>query len=239
MLSISLGLAVALAVAELVLRPLGYPRTAAPYPNEPTMLEPHAIRGWRNKTGRYQYAAYDPAGRPITMTILSDGRRRSAENTSLRIGVPKIIIVGGSFVQGWAISDADTFAWKLQERFKDYQILNFGTAGYGTYQTLLLLEEILPKLSNVSLVIYGYYDHHDPRNVGTSDWLASLSRNRRRGHIQVPFAKLEGNRLRRFSPVQYKGLPLYDRSAFSALLDDVLIRIRDTDSLSNAAEVTH
>ncbi len=89
------------------------------------------------------------------MTILPDGRRRSAMNSVLRSGAPKIVIVGGSFVQGWAVSDQDTFAWKLQDRFADYDVLNLGTAGYGTYQSLLLIEDLFAGPPHVSLVICG------------------------------------------------------------------------------------
>ena len=237
--SIGLGLAGALVAAELLLPAIGYPQRAPLHSNEPTMLEPHAIRGWRNKAARYEYPAYDIAGSPISMTILSDGQRRTATNPLLYASLPKIVIVGGSFVQGWGISDADTFAWKLQARFGRYEIMNFGTAGYGTYQTLLLLEELLPKLSEVRLVIYAYYDDHDVRNVGSSGWLAALSRYRRRGHVQVPFVRLEDGRLHRYPPTRYQGLPWHQQSAVVGLLDDVLIRIRDRNVLPTAAEVTH
>ena len=53
------------------------------------------------------------------------------------------MVLGCSFVQGWALSDEETFAWKLQERFVRARVLNFGTAGYGTTQSLLALERYL------------------------------------------------------------------------------------------------
>ncbi len=237
LLATGLGLAVAMVLAEAILRMMGYPHTGTPYPNEPTMLEPHAVRGWRNKPGIYRYPAYRSGDTPILMTILRDGRRRSID--AARSSGPKIVLVGGSFVQGWAVSDDDTFAWELQQHFSGFEIVNFGNAGYGTYQSLLLLEEILPRLGDVSLVVYGYFDHHDIRNVGTSAWLASLSRNRRRGHVQVPFVRMNDDELRRFPPASYAGLPLYERSALMAFLDDFLIPIRDRPLVPTGAPVTN
>ena len=37
--------------------------------------------------------------------------------------------------QGWAIDDNETYPWKLQKRYPSLNVLNYGTGGYGSYQS--------------------------------------------------------------------------------------------------------
>src|SRR5262249_12408647 len=62
-------------------------------------------------------------------------------------GAPTALFIGCSFTQGWAISDQETFPWGVQEHFPAARVLNAGTAGYGTYQSLLGLSEPSPRRS--------------------------------------------------------------------------------------------
>ena len=100
-----LTLSVSLLVAEGFLRTLGFtPWTlAAIREDEPTLHEPHPTLGWRNKVGQYVVPAYDPLGEDIYVTFLEDGLRRTAPGLSAN-AEHEIVVVGGSFTQGWAIS---------------------------------------------------------------------------------------------------------------------------------------
>src|SRR5262245_31929003 len=158
--------ALALLTAEILVRywapqapPL--PRVQIPMP----IHEPYAGLGWRSKEGRFVWPGYGrDRGREIVMTFWDDGLRATAARRTL--GRPQILIIGCSITQGWALTDEETYPWRLQAEFPDYEILNFGTAGYGTYQSLLALESYLARAeTNPALVIYALIEHHEVRNI--------------------------------------------------------------------------
>ena len=74
------------------------------------MHEPDPDLGWRSKEGRYVFGTT-----PIRMTFWPDHTRATAA-APVRADAA-VVVLGCSFVQGWALSDEETFAWKLQERF--------------------------------------------------------------------------------------------------------------------------
>src|SRR5690606_32677850 len=102
----------------------------------PRMHEPDAELGWVNRAGRHVFGAP-----PIRMTFWEDHTRATAASPVDAAG--SIVVLGCSFVQGWALSDEDTFAWKLQERFPRARVFNYGTAGYGATQALVSLRRHL------------------------------------------------------------------------------------------------
>jgi hypothetical protein len=203
--------------SEILLRLTGHApwQAAHPFPNEPVTSEPDSVLGWRNKPGRYVFPGYFPAADSIRMTFLTDGCRMSgaAAGEVKR----RIVLVGGSFMQGWALSDRQTLGWKLQERYPNCEVLNFGAAGYGTYQSLLVLERILPSLPPPVIVVYGFGGHHEDRNAATASWVELLTRFSARGHVAVPYVTLgRSGELVRHSPTRYPTLPWQERLAFSA-----------------------
>ncbi|MFZ5565274.1 MAG: hypothetical protein ACOZBW_14625, partial [Thermodesulfobacteriota bacterium] len=89
-----------------------------------------------------------------------------------------------------------------------WEVLNYGTPGYGTYQCLLTLERVLPKLSSPSLVIYGFLEHHLVRNIAPPSWRAVLNRDRRQ-KIYIPYVSVDQNgALVRHPAALYKQWPL-------------------------------
>lgn len=217
------SLIIALALAEGLLRlighkPWGYALLDA---NEPTVHEPDPALGWRNKQGDYLVPPYHPTGKPIHLIFLDDGRRRTrADSFKIDQTEGALVIVGGSFSQGWAVSDSATYAWKLQQRYPSLDVTNYGTGGYGSYQSLLVLERELPRLASPRLVIYGFIDDHEARNVAPASWLRILSQYSRRGHVDVPFATLDqqGNMVRH-PPGRFLSLPLRESFATVALME--------------------
>ena len=191
---------------RLLVAPAPKPRLR---PAEPTTQTPDPVIGWKNRPGDYQIAPYSEAGRPIAMRFLADGRRRAA--ASPHSGTP-LLLVGGSFAQGWAISDEETLAWKLQLRFPELDVQNYGAGGYGTLQSLLLLERELPSRPPGTLVLYAFTGHHTTRNTAPWSWLRMLSRMSVRGHVDVPYATLDGDgRLLRHPPERWVAWPLSER----------------------------
>ena len=152
----------ALAISEACLRFLGYgPFSPVVHPNEQLIHTPDPILGWKNREGAYFVPPYSPGEKEINYTFFSDGSRATSAQQD---GSPKsddgLIVVGGSFSRGFAISDENTFACKLQERFPFLSVVNYGTAGYGTYQSLLILEQALPNIEAPKFIVYGFFHGH-------------------------------------------------------------------------------
>ena len=237
--AIVLGLLVAIALSELVLRAVGFrPWTyTGQDANEPTMHEPDPVLGWRAKKGSYTVPPYHPSGHAIQLTFLDDGRRRTSAKTSAAFD-SELLLVGDSFTQGWAVSDSETYAWKLQETLPRRLVLNYGTAGYGTYQSLLVLERELPRLRQ-PVVLYGFNEFHEPRNVAAASWLASLARFARRSQVDVPFATLSPDRkLVRHLPERYPSVPYRESLALMAFLENTYMTVKTRSRVSEKRLVT-
>ena len=206
-----------LAGTELALRSAGIPpwRDSPANTAGPTLHEEDPVLGWRNKAGRYRVPPSHPSGAETLFTSPGDGLRRSSDDEIDRKNDrPKLVFVGGSFTQGAAISDRDTFAWKVQERFPSVEVLNYGTAAYGTYQSLLTLERALPTMSDPRIVVYGFIEQHELRNVAPASWMEGLSRRARRGHVNVPYVTISrAGVLSRHRPEAYPNWPLKTRLA--------------------------
>ena len=77
------------------------------------------------------------------------------------------------YTQGWGVNDNQTFVSKIQNKYLNYNVLNFGQGGYGGVQSLILLKDEIKNLKNIKLVVYGFIEHHQYRNVARSSWLES------------------------------------------------------------------
>ncbi|MCT4622658.1 MAG: hypothetical protein N4A46_03465 [Schleiferiaceae bacterium] len=230
-----------LGVVELSLRVFGFsPQKKLVYSNEPLMYDVDQTRGWKNKPGAYTFPPYHPSGKDITMTFLDDERRVTSSNQkTIEDTVQKVITVGGSFTQGWAISDEETYSWGLQNFMPNNQVINYGTGGYGTYQSLLTLEEKLPELVNTNLVVYGFIEHHETRNVASAEWLSILKQYSKRGHVSVPYLSIdENNELNRHQPEEYSNLPLTHSLVLMKMLDRTIQKIKSGMKLDEKEQVT-
>jgi hypothetical protein len=229
----------ALILSEGLLRILGYePWTYHDLANEPTMHASHPVLGWQNKKGDYTIPPYHPSGKQIHITFDENGKRRTGDGRANHDG--EMVIVGGSYTQGWAISDNETYPWKLQEKHPSLKVVNYGTGGYGTYQSLLVLEKELPRMATPRLVLYGFIDHHEVRNVAAGFWLRALSRASQRGHVNVPFATLgDNNETVRHPPMGYPlSLPFRESLATIALLERAYMKLTTRNRFSQRRSVT-
>src|SRR5262245_58743954 len=179
------GVVVSVLVAELLVRLSGQtpwqPLTIRE--NEPTMHEPDAVLGWKPIAGRHVIAPYSRGGSPVQMTLRADGTRTTGGNGS---GHTKLLFVGCSFTQGWAISDDETFTWRLQQRFPAFEVINAGVPAYGTYQALLVMERWLARPDPPAMVFYGVMEEHEPRNVGRPERRMLLPPASQRGSGPTP-----------------------------------------------------
>jgi hypothetical protein len=218
---------VSLGSAELLLRARGYgpwrPRVAPG--NRPELGEPDPVLGWRNKPGRYVFAGYaDPADQ-VTVTIESDSRRSSGPQPAAPRA--RVTFVGDSITMGWAISDPETFAWKLQQRFPDVAFANYGTGGYSTYQSLLVMRGLLAAGAGADLILYGFYDDHLKRNVAE---YSTVEPRILRAHFDpwtAPFCLTDARgRLVEYPPEPMVLWPLRDSLASVYLLEQSYVRAR-------------
>ena len=106
---------------------------------------------------------------------------------------PGIWIFGCSFVQGWGVDDADTFPWKLQERFPGHDVVNFGVGGYGTLQSLLQFRRALQERPVPAVVVLAYAHFHDERNTRTTAWRDANFSYERFGTTAQPYARFDAS----------------------------------------------
>jgi len=218
-IAVCLGILISLGLAELSLRfadfqPWQYSPTDL---GEPTMHEFDPILGWKNKPGHYNYPAYNKTGPNIEVTFLNDNSRATSTNQTRDDGAKSVVIAGCSFTEGWAVSDSETYAWKLQERFPEAKFYNYGTAAYSAYQSLLMLERELPRIKSPAAVIYGFTFYQESRNVATAEWLWFVSSYSHRAHMYLPYVTVDPNGgLIRHAPETYAAFPFREQSALAA-----------------------
>jgi len=180
---------------------------------------PDAVLGWRNRPG--EHVMRRPWGQPGTLrvTFLPDGSRTTGPAPA-RV-VAEIVVIGCSFTQGWGLDDAETFPWLLQQRLPDTRVRNFGTGAYGTYQSLLRLERVLESPSPVPrLVVYGFADFHEQRNVAAQAWVRTLAAGSG-GTARVPYCLLDRDGgVRRMAPLGRGTWPFYRALAAVRLFED-------------------
>jgi hypothetical protein len=217
------GTLLALALVEGLLRLFGHqafhfvPRAD----KRPVFNEPDPVLGWRSKPGTYSIPRKDQPLAPRRVTILPDGSRATGTDAT----PSALVLLGCSFTFGEGVSDQDTYAWKLGEHLPGRGVRNFGTIGYGTYQSLLLLERLLARGERPAWVLYGYMDNHEIRNVAHPLWTFWLLNFSRSGLVAVPSVRLDAaGGLRRDPPRSFPLWPLQDRLAVVNLLAQAFLK---------------
>lgn len=236
--AIALIFAVTAALAEILLRRCGrQPWAHRPLPHHVARFEHDSVLGWRNKEGVYRLPGHRHPESPPVMTVGPGGNRYAGSRPPSPSA--KLVVVGGSYVFGWLLPDEETFAWKLQQRYTSLEIVNYGTGGYGTFQSLLVLERVFENEPPPDVVLYGFLGHHQRRNVGDPRWLRMLSRYRDRGHVWLPYCSLSGDgALVRHSPVRYPEWPCCTRLATIAFLQKVFLDLVARGRVAARTEVT-
>lgn len=234
-LTVLLTLVVTVAIAEVAARVAGYrPRRAIERP-EPPMHEADAVLGWKPRPGHYELGPYVAGGAAIPVTINPDRSRRS--RATPQPPSPELLLVGCSFTMGWAVADEQTWAWHLQELRPDLQVVNRGVGGYGTLQSLLLLEQLIGgDGERPARVLYGFIDH-SWRNVAAPPWLQALSLNP--NTVATPYATLTaGGSLERHPPTAYPSLPLHQYLAAVALIENAIMQRQAAGRQASGTAVT-
>ena len=196
--------------------------------NDPSIFKPDPILGWLAKKGTYEFLPADINGEKFTMSFNDSGNRKNGNfnNNSKN----KILIIGGSFAQGWGVNDKETFSFKLQKKYKNYKIYNFGQGGYGTIQSYLLLKDKISNNIKPKLIIYGIIQHHEYRNIAHAGWLKMLAQYSNRGHVYTPYGSIgKNNKLTIHKPIGYLNLPLREMSSIITLIEKVYMKLSSRD----------
>ena len=168
-----IALTIGLAGAEGVLWFGGYPNwwQVLGISRDDSQYAPDSELGWKNREG--QFDLVDPGRNQLFhYTNWSQGRRATSSRQPVSDGhAPRVLFFGDSYVQGYGLSNEQTFAWMVQAKHPELAVFNFGTADYGTYQSYLAIEKQARK---PGWVFYLFNDFHERRNVGDPDWLRIL-----------------------------------------------------------------
>jgi len=234
--AVLMSLLVGLAVAELVARASGYrPRQKVVRP-EPGIHDPDPVLGWRPRPGHYRFGPYTLWGAPVDVTVRPDGARDSGGGPAN--GRPALLLVGCSFTFGWALSDDQTWGARLQELRPDVAVENRGVGGYGTLQSLLVLEELLSrKQERPARVLYGFIDH-GLRNVAAPMWMRMLALTE--DTVATPYCTLgaDGQRLERHPPEAAPSLPLHEHLSVVAMIENAWLQRSARARAGMAQQVT-
>ena len=120
--------------------------------------------GWSYLPNLSTVERFGSAGRPVAIYTDATGNRVPAPDTRPNPAAPTALFVGCSYTFGHGLPFEETFVGRLASiPGLPLQVVNLGVQGYGTDQSLLSLEQVLPKF-NTKVVIYTFLLDHVKRN---------------------------------------------------------------------------
>jgi hypothetical protein len=132
---------------------------------------------------------------PVKVTINSDQSRWTvtpgSDQSLSQSQKPTIYIFGDSYVFGLGVNDEQTFAYLLQMARPNYNVKLFALGGYGLVQSYLRIQQLKSEIKDRDIVIIGYADYYDVRNVAAPSHLRAfeLWREARNGQKVEKFAR--------------------------------------------------
>ena len=193
--------------------------------NEPTINQPDKIKGWDLKPGKYLFEPYSETGKKFIVSVNEDKTRFTGMPPQESLG--DIAIFGGSISMGHGVDDRENYPYFLQQKIKNYTVKNYSVGGYGTYQSLLKIEEMLQENKNIKSIIVDFDNHAESKNVGDEFWLRTLTKYSKRGVVALPYASIkEDGNLKRHKPVKYLKLPLREKSTVIAKIEKRIMKYR-------------
>jgi hypothetical protein len=112
---------------------------------------------------------------PVKVTINSDGSRWTGKSYNA-VGHPNIFVFGGSTAVGYGVNDEQTFAYLLQAANPDSNVHLFALGGWGLGQAYLRFEQLKDRISADDIIIIGYDDSLDARNVVAPSHIRQMER---------------------------------------------------------------
>jgi len=230
---VSGSILIAFAVIELGLRVMGFePRGDAGDSGFDSWASPDAQMGWVNRAGTWK--ASEPGN--ASMTFEADGRRSDPAGNKPG-NLPRILVVGCSFTQGYGVADDQTFSHFINRSLPSAELLNFGTGGYGSYQSRLRISRYFESPhKNTPLVIYGLFWSHHLRDLAPLLWIKSLTM-RDGSYLVPPNVRLRSGQIVESAGGSIGLWPLENRSAAIALAHFGLMRLTQRVTPSMALPV--
>ncbi len=202
LLTLSVGLS--LLAGEGMLRVAGYAPNPFAARADAGWSVPDPDLGWKNGSGTF---ASSEAGN-AAMNFGPEGRRLSRPDPAPR--TPRVDLLGDSITQGYGVTDGDTYAWRLGTLLPGAGFENLGVGGYGTYQSLRVMERRLSPPP--ALFVYAFFGDHQYRNVAHLTWVRAL-RDAAGRNIVPPHVTVEDGRLVRHAGRTEPAWPLEAHSA--------------------------
>ncbi|TPW02914.1 MAG: hypothetical protein FD129_3124, partial [bacterium] len=139
-----------------------------------------------------------PAG-PYFLKTNGQGFRSDWEFRREKGGKPRILVFGDSYTAGDGVTNRDRFAEKLGDTY-GAEVFNFGVAGTGTDQHLMIFEEIAKSVA-ADLIIFAVAVHNIDRiKVGYREYIERTTGERVLG--AKPFFEMVNGRL------ELRGVPV-------------------------------
>ncbi|MFS8117852.1 MAG: SGNH/GDSL hydrolase family protein [Microcoleus sp.] len=134
---------------------------------------------------------------------------------------PEIWILGCSFTYGWSLNDNETYAWLLQAKLPQYEIVNFGVNGYGTLHSFIQFKEALKQGNKPKIAVIAYAGFHDRRNTLLRARRKQMAAWNKLGILLQPDARLDGKNNFTYSmtKLEYDEWPLMRVSALVNFLE--------------------
>ena len=186
------------------------------------------VLGWISTEDSYKFSPAHPKGEIFKLNIIKDGTRKTFSNN--KNITDEILIIGGSFVMGWGVNDNETFSSKMDKKFSNIKVYNYGHGGYGTIQSLLLLEKEIANAKSAKIVVYGLIEHHEYRNAARTQWLRTLSTYSKSGAVETPYGYIgENNKLIIKPPIGYLNFRYKEKSSLITLVEKAYAKNMSND----------
>lgn len=106
---------------------------------------------------------------------------------------PQTWMMGCSFTYGFGVSDTTNYPWILGKLMPKYEFRNYSMPGYGTLQSLLLLQRLLESGRRPHTVVLAYGSFHDQRNTSNRIWRKVLAGREVAEDLRYPHIRYDAN----------------------------------------------
>ncbi|MBQ7568223.1 hypothetical protein IJT17_05385 [bacterium] len=130
------------------------------------------VMGWETVSGVKRHR--EVSGKEVCETVWRDGSRASRPDYD-KPASKRVMLIGCSYTYGWQVSDEETWAWLLNERFPDIAFDNYGVYAYGLCQSLARAEQILERGQKYDWIVYAAMHDHPFRDVSVFHILGKIS----------------------------------------------------------------
>ena len=198
------------------------------------LFQPKPVIGYTQLPGQFK----------ITLNDVYTYTTTNRDNT-LRITHPldtypaadkqEIWVLGDSVTYGQSVNDWETFCWLLQQKFPNYEFVDFGVEGYGNLQSLIQLREAFQTRKPPRLVILVYGSWQDVRNTLLRARKKMLTGTENFGPVSQPYARLrnDGSLEIAVDNGPFREFPLMRYSAFMNTLEESYDRYEERHARSH------